>query len=545
MKKILILISLMMMITALSSVNAEIIGCKSSTPAIWTNNINNGKTIEWDYNNSFNGTLDRLEIAVVENTWTTSGSWNYNLVTLYVNNTKIGTCSGYLSAYPSKPDYGLYKCLYWEGIDLDIATDMLVFEIQFNQTGLNNVAQYNYDQDQDGDKITMAGGSSINGIVDGTLNNYDFVYCLDYSPITQENETLPINASFNVCFYDEHTGTPLNYYRLDHTAEKEGDYCSASIGITMYLDTGNFTNIAYIPIQGYERVLCLHPGATWTCRIDDGELNGINVFGSGTNTIKGRLNGFPTVWEEYDEDMVIYDGGSLAIYLKRADAIDEDDIDNIVDEYNDTFGDFFIEFYDYDETCEYRVGDYPIIVYQFTNKFFNETPGYIYRIYDGDGHFYKQDTILFNGNETHGVINPTSGWTFPSEKSYHIRLFNIDSSGEPLLTVNVSTSIDVCAKDSTITPTDELFPPLGVALGGIIGLIVCGFLTLSPLIILHGLKSHQTIPPVTYALMCSLGIVVSVLLGFFPFWVVPFICIVALVFIGTKYLINSNTSGGP
>ena len=90
----------------------------------------------------------------------------------------------------------------------------------------------------------------------------------------------------------------------------------------------------------------------------------------------------------------------------------------------------------------------------------------------------------------------------------------------------------------------QILPNLGVTMGAIVGLIVTMFCTLSPLLVTKGLKSKHSVPPIVYAFTCCLGISVSVLLGFFPFWIIPFIVIIGVIILMIQYIINGGGSKG-
>lgn len=84
----------------------------------------------------------------------------------------------------------------------------------------------------------------------------------------------------------------------------------------------------------------------------------------------------------------------------------------------------------------------------------------------------------------------------------------------------------------------DLFGELTGEQCAILGLIVTILITLSPLLLIKSLKFNAEIPILVYAFTCSLGIVLCVTIGLFPFWVIPFIIIVGILIISMKYLLN-------
>lgn len=95
--------------------------------------------------------------------------------------------------------------------------------------------------------------------------------------------------------------------------------------------------------------------------------------------------------------------------------------------------------------------------------------------------------------------------------------------------------------DITVTP---LFPKLNDTLGGIVGLIVTMFLTLSPLIVAGALNnqmgSNIQIPPLVYGITGALGVTISTIFGWFPSWSIFFIIGVGILIVVILYFIGER-----
>lgn len=87
-----------------------------------------------------------------------------------------------------------------------------------------------------------------------------------------------------------------------------------------------------------------------------------------------------------------------------------------------------------------------------------------------------------------------------------------------------------------------VFSEIDQPLGSIIGMIISVFTLTMPFALAKGLKMHQNIHPVIYALSGSMGIAISVILGLFPKWVPFFLISVGLIIITIVYFTKSKGS---
>jgi len=84
----------------------------------------------------------------------------------------------------------------------------------------------------------------------------------------------------------------------------------------------------------------------------------------------------------------------------------------------------------------------------------------------------------------------------------------------------------------------DLFPEVSNTLGMIIGLIVTVFMTLSPFILAGSIGGNIQVPPVLYAVMGSLGVIVSTSFGWFPSYVLFFIIAVGIIVLALMYVMK-------
>jgi len=76
-----------------------------------------------------------------------------------------------------------------------------------------------------------------------------------------------------------------------------------------------------------------------------------------------------------------------------------------------------------------------------------------------------------------------------------------------------------------------IIPTLPAFLGYIVGFILTMFCLLAPLIVMKGLNAKQNPPPLLYAISGSFGVGISVMFTWFPFWIIPFILFIGIIFI--------------
>jgi hypothetical protein len=378
-----------------------------------------------------------------------------------------------------------------------------------------------------GGTINAVANDDDNIYVCGATTRKVYSYLKEYVAPSTNGSSSYIEGSLYVCFFDSKTGTPLNYYRNSWTGTKYDSYLQGGMSIISHLGTGNYTNVASDWFIGYSSTIGGYSPEQcndnyWTVWLNDGGNNTINVYGSSGGNIKGVVDGSPVVWREYwDYNTVLYDGESISVFLIRVDAIDDINvIEDKVDEYNDTFGDFFIEFYNYEEGCEYRIGYNPIFIYQLNDTLFNDTDGYIWRLYDANAMKRAEGKITFHNGSVFGVIT-VDYWSFFETGEYYVMLFNIDSDGIMNELLYTSTSITVCDKagSSTIVIDFSTIPTMFKLL---VSLLIIITLTITPYALASFINRGNVeikMPGLVYIAFFFLGIAVSVLLGLLDAWI--------------------------
>lgn len=169
--------------------------------------------------------------------------------------------------------------------------------------------------------------------------------------------------------------------------------------------------------------------------------------------------------------------------------------------------------------------------------------------------FYKENqygnwipqgqTIYFEKGLDVGYYPVPRSIVAPSPGNWKVEMYSVNNRVPiRLLATHETVVIELPIDDEIIINDGTILPPLDPVLGAIAGLIITMFCIISPMIILKGLKASQNLPAVTYALTGSLGIIISVLLGMFPFWVLPFILIVGIIILLMQYVINNRGQNG-
>jgi len=116
----------------------------------------------------------------------------------------------------------------------------------------------------------------------------------------------------------------------------------------------------------------------------------------------------------------------------------------LVEDYLDTWGDFFVQFAYYDEGCYYNIGDVPYIVYNLSSVSLGSGNYYKWFIYTSDDFPIKSG--LLNAG-TFGVAS--SYTTFPSAGDYYLVLYNMTSDGLVSDVVFYSEAVTVCDSSSS------------------------------------------------------------------------------------------------
>jgi len=243
---------------------------------------------------------------------------------------------------------------------------------------------------------------------------------------------------------------------------------------------------------------------------------------------------------------------------------DEPSLDEItvIEDFDDEFGDGdngsgYMEFYMFADDCYYRVGDQPIIVYNFSGPadWANDSWTYQYYLYRVD-HTGTDDDIIYYGNieirNNYTRNIETLPVTFNDTGQFYLMVYNTSDYGSTRTNfIHKSLYLTVCSAtsgsgDDGIGGGGDLLPDLGTTFGAILGIILVCFFTLMPLALQSAVgKAGMTIsiPLPTYTMMGSLGMILSYYLGLFALWVFFFAIAIALITLGFMYLLKVRDQG--
>lgn len=189
---------------------------------------------------------------------------------------------------------------------------------------------------------------------------------------------------------------------------------------------------------------------------------------------------------------------------------------------------------------EYGVGDqFQVYVVHNTNsiiKFYKWDE--IKKLYVGKGAKTYLDVTIPNGLITieHDVVAPESG-------DWRVELWECDNRIEIRKLASYDCTVTVTASSVVIPTGGSILPSIDPTIGFIVGLIITLFCLLIPFIISKALNTASNPPALVFAFTGGLGISVSVILGFFPAWVIPFIAVIGVVIVMVLYFMNKRGGG--
>jgi hypothetical protein len=154
----------------------------------------------------------------------------------------------------------------------------------------------------------------------------------------------------------------------------------------------------------------------------------------------------------------------------------------------------------------------------------------------------RGSTIIFGQETTGGAFTFDLGSITPTPGSWKLEMWAVNNNIPYQLLCTDTCDVDHYIED--IEPSGDIIPALDPTVGAIVGLIITIFMTLSPFIVVKALKSNIDVPSLVYAIMGALGVFISVMLGLFPSWTIPFILLVGVIVSVILYLMNKK-QGGP
>lgn len=467
------------------------------------------------------GTCD--SISGIGNDW--SVDW-YNVTIPILNNQPI------FSFACTHLSFGLY---YWFGLGLTLSPTVFKYHSS-NTLHHNNIFDYySYDNEQFGFRDLSY-----------CFTVEDFIYG-NYTPITSPNDF--INTSLYFDFYDAKTGIKLQVIDLDHAYytdpiyNNEKNRCMVKLSLTAISSGGNEThlynmfNVAYGSSESvfYEK-----------CRIAPYSLNTVDFLGGSMGNIVGYINDKQVIWYRYTRNIKLYPYGTEPIYLTRLGDINitEPVPPDVITEYEDLFGEFFIQFYNYDEPCEYRVGSSPILIYEVNDTKYSDVNGYIWEIKNSKNVTVTNGKIYPLTSPEIKFIFPT--WIFTTKGEYQIFLYNITIGNKKDEQVYESQIITVCQKTGEgETPIFGFIIPDWLKL--IFGIIITLMMTMLPLFISFALSKGNidiTIPPLVYVAFFFFGLIISCMppLNLLS-PIIPLIILIGLIIAFAVMWVRGQTSG--
>jgi len=344
----------------------------------------------------------------------------------------------------------------------------------------DNLMNYSYDgggsvQSDDGASCVLDSWGNISRIVINQLGGTgDYYVLVDDIIINTESIFGSGSGSETVAirFFDMYSGEQLSFIPTD----SQGPFLPGStlMDWSIFIINGNVITDATMSLEscGYCGILTLNMSSINTG--DNLYINIINPF------CKSYYGTFASIsYNTYQNNFTYIPGMTIDIFLIPY----RGNIDPVVgppsvadlNTYKTNFGDFFIQFYDWDDLCRYRVGDYPYIIYNLSDAYFsNDADGYEYHIMK-NGVYWREGIINFVGigsNYTLRFYLP-----FSEVGEYQILLYNLTDDNNFAGFVYSSMPIIVCPALNVVPPVyDDVYsydylPLIGFVLAFSMGFI--------------------------------------------------------------------------
>lgn len=493
---------------------------------------------------------------------------NITDVSLSVGNNQYDIISNNLSKYtlvvngfncnnPSEwiPD-GSDWLLKWNNLSIALTNNQPIFSFGCSEMVYTGQNHYWYDigltvtNPEYGFKYHNDSLLHTNAVYDGNGLSWDIIYKFNVTcyEIGEGGGVLTPDEFWNTAlyfdFYDSKTGTKLNVWDWSTIGGSPSwlkNYCQLELILTAISLGGNTTDI-YPSSTG---VTLSNTYVTFNNVIlAPYSLNKIDFAGKSAGNILGAVGGKPVIFNRYIDTLILSPLGHYNIYLVRYG--DETLYGEIptgeLTDYISEYGDFFIEFKNENNTCEYRQNDYPILAFFVNNSLFSNVNGYIWEIQNEKNDTLKTGTIYFTGLNKSGFI-PVNDWKFPKTGEYHIVLYNISSANTKYLMVYRSNNMQVCPLIDDGEPNIlGIQIPEWVKL--VIGVIIILFITIAPMLISYALSRGNIdihIPALVYVAFFFLGTCISVALSLISI-IIPFIVLFGLVLAFAIMWLRGNVS---
>ena len=352
------------------------------------------------------------------------------------------------------------------------------------------------------------------------------VFDNDINPIylySNQEQQYNYNGYLYFRFYDINTNERLAF----HTQNYVTNYSS-------FIDARIFVNgneVTYLSNEYNSET----PIAVVT-NFTDNTSSLIKIFGWLSPTINGGFNGLYSSWYSYTNNFSISYGSIIDIFLQRQGI-------PTLNDYINRYGNFFIEFENGFIPENYKINDYARLIYNLSNISFDGGNGYIWdMVKTGVTNQIVASGIISFMYSDSGIIKVI---TYPlTEGYYNIELYSMTSNNQKNSIVYTSHSIYVVG---IVTPLPSQnssimnwISNLDYATKSIIGLVITVLFLFLPLIIILIFKSDIELPYFIYLISGILGIIISTALGFFDYWVLAFIILIATLITGILWLSRKN-----
>lgn len=395
--------------------------------------------------------------------------------------------------------------------------------------------------------------SGLDSICTNTANEYFSVPATDTNPykyiehITENEYTNTIKAVILPISNDQYN--LVSSTASDYEMTINGFNCG---GADYIINFGTYYGVQWCDINGEDGVTIDNEKIVFGFRCNDfyspNPTYDYYWYGIGGNLAgvgEATYHKFYYLYTNDQLDGTTLYGAGLSVCFYFEGGLNEIILDpDILQPYEDKFGNEFIQFYRYDIDCEYNVGDYPKIIYNLSDDNItdnNYNNPYMYKIYKVDienstYQFWTQGFIGMYQSYQSDIITVPKKLT--EEGNYVIRLYNTTSAGASVDTLLfTSLPINVCPKEGggggTGFDTGTGWYGLPNWIPYLIGIFLTLFITMSPLIIGTYITRHSrigkiNIPPMLYVGFFYAGLIISVLMELLPLWL-PFVILFSMI----------------
>ena len=473
----------------------------------------------------------------------------YNLV---INGQNIGDATGIYHISGSE-----YK-VSWDNFSKSISNNFPTFSFgctKYNYIGSNGYFWYGIGTNLAttyGFKYHNSSTLHLNNAYDGTVNSWDIAFCFDLQNPVYSTPSIPAtpddfwNTTIKFNFFDSQTGKKLGFSSYNQFTEPLSLASKNRIRAELYLTAiSNSTPVSNI----YKSTPLYTPSTSEIVfqyvMIAPYSNNIIDFRGESAGNIVGFIDGKQIIFNRYTEIMNIAPLGVYDIILTRlGEIITSTPLPiTLLNNLTDTYGNFFIEFYNSSISCQYRIGDKPILVYQLDDTNYSTLNGYRWIITNANNNTIKTGDIFFIGNTKNGFI-PVD-YIFSSTGEYHLYLYNLTTGLNIDKMVWHGDNIIVC--DKKTSGENEVYGfiiPDWLKL--IFAIIIILFITIAPMLISYMLSKGNVdinIPALVYVAFFFLGLCVTVVLGLLSI-IIPFVILIGLILAFAIMWLRGSATGG-